>query len=105
LRIYATRPLEQDRIRRLVVLKLWQARDTFDPTRLMEKFEHGSEFDWDDLRDLVRRDANINREKVCADCIRGFGFLANLTAEERRLAADRHQREHSLARKLRAEMP
>jgi predicted nucleotidyltransferase component of viral defense system len=55
--MYATRPLQQDRIRRLVVLKLWQARDSFDPAHLMEKFERGAEFDWDDLRDLVRRDA------------------------------------------------
>ena len=55
--IYATRPLDQPLIRRLVVLKLWQAGDTFDPARLMRKFEEGREFDWDDLRDLVRRDA------------------------------------------------
>jgi hypothetical protein len=33
----------------------WQVRDTFDPSRLMNKFEHGAEFDWDDLRDLVTR--------------------------------------------------
>jgi predicted nucleotidyltransferase component of viral defense system len=103
--IYATRPLDQARIRRLVVLKLWQARDTFDPTRLMEKFEHGKEFDWDDLRDLVRRDARIDRERICTDCLRGFRFLADLTPEEQRLAADRHQREQALAAKLRAEMP
>jgi predicted nucleotidyltransferase component of viral defense system len=103
--MYATRPLQQDRIRRLVVLKLWQARDSFDPAQLMEKFERGAEFDWDDLRDLVRRDARIDRGKICADCVRGFRFLANLTPEEQRLAADRHQREQALAEKLREEMP
>jgi len=51
--IYATRPLDQPLMRRLVVLKLWQARDTFDPARLMRKFEEGRDFDWDDLRDLM----------------------------------------------------
>ncbi|PYT96601.1 MAG: hypothetical protein DMG38_23330 [Acidobacteria bacterium] len=94
--IYATRPLDQPLIRRLVVLKLWQARDTFDPARLINKFEHGAEFDWDDLRDLVRRDARIDRERICADCVRGFWFLADLTSEERTLAGDRHQREQAL---------
>src|ERR1700675_1887287 len=54
--IYANRPLGQPLIRRLVVLKLWQARESFDPARLINKFEHGAEFDWDDSRDLVRRD-------------------------------------------------
>jgi hypothetical protein len=73
--IYATRPIEQPLIRRLVVLKLWQARDTFYPERLINKFEHGTEFDWDDLRDLVRRDARIDRERICADCVRGFRWL------------------------------
>src|SRR6267143_2324924 len=35
--IYATRPLDQPLVRRLVVLKLWQARDTFVPERLIRK--------------------------------------------------------------------
>jgi len=99
--MYATRPLEQDCIRRLVVLKLWQAQDAFDPARLMEKFEHGAEFDWDDLRDLVRRDARIDRERICADCVRGFRFLAELTPDECTLANDPHLRQDGLANKLR----
>lgn len=99
--IYATRPLNQPLVRRLVVLKLWQARDTFDPARLMGKFEHGAEFDWDDLRDLVRRDARIDRERICADCVRGYRFLADLTPEERTLANDPHQQEQALAERLR----
>ncbi len=98
--MFATRPLDQQLIRRLLVLKLWQARDTFDPARLMQKFEEGREFDWDDLRDLLRRDARIDRERICADCIRGFRFLADLTAEERMLASDAHQREHELRDRL-----
>ena len=44
--VFATRPLNQPLIRRLVVLKLWQARDNFDPARLMQKFQDGREFDW-----------------------------------------------------------
>ena len=33
--MFARKPLDQALIRRLLVLKLWQARDTFDPARLM----------------------------------------------------------------------
>jgi predicted nucleotidyltransferase component of viral defense system len=99
---FATRPLDQPRIRRLVVLKLWQARDTFDPAHLMEKFERGAEFDWDDLRDLVGRDARIDRARICADCVRGFRFLSDLTPEERTLAGDPHQREQALHDRLAA---
>jgi hypothetical protein len=101
--MYASRPLDQPLIRRLVVLKLWQAGDTFDPERLRRKFEEGTEFDWNDLRDLVRRDdARIDPERICGDCVRGFRFLADLTPEERVVANDSHQRERALADKLRA---
>lgn len=100
--MFATRPLEQPLIRRLVVLKLWQARDSFDPDRLMRKFEDGNEFDWDDLAQLVRRGAVIDRRRITADCVRGFRFLADLTDEERALARDQHQREHDLWTRLRA---
>jgi hypothetical protein len=58
---------------------------SFHPARLMEKFERAVEFDWDDLRDLVRRDAKIDRARICADCVRGFRFLSDPTPEERKL--------------------
>jgi len=99
--IYATRPLNQALVRRLVVLKLWQARDRFDPEQLLGKFADGEVFDWDDLRDLVRRTMVIDRQRICADCTRGFGFLRDLTEEERVLANDAHQREEGLWERLR----
>ena len=100
--MFATRPLDQPLIRRLVVLKLWQAQDTFDPARLMQKFEDGRDFDWDDLRQLLNRAVVIDRNKITADCVRGFGFLAELTDDEQTLARDRYQREQAVAEELRA---
>jgi predicted nucleotidyltransferase component of viral defense system len=100
--MFATRPLDQALIRRLLVLKLWQAQDTFDPARLMQKFEDGREFDWDDLRQLLNRAVVIDRERITADCVRGFGFLADLTEDERTLARDQYQRDQATAERLRA---
>jgi predicted nucleotidyltransferase component of viral defense system len=101
---FATRPFDQPLIRRLVVLKLWQARDTFDPSTLMSKFEDGRAFDWDDLGQLVRRSIVVDRDKITADCIRGYRFLLDLTENERLLANDAHQRERGLWEGLRAEV-
>jgi predicted nucleotidyltransferase component of viral defense system len=101
--MFARRPLDQALVRRLVVLKLWQARDTFDAARLMQKFEEGKEFDWDDLRQLLNRTVVLDREKICADCVRGFGFLVNLTDDERKLGGDKYQREQATAEKVRAQ--
>src|SRR5207247_1691012 len=92
---FATRPLDQPLIRRLVVLKLWQARDTFDPEILMRKFQDGRAFDWEDLNQLVRRTAVVDRHKIIADCIKGYRFLLDLTEEERQLANDPHQRQRA----------
>jgi predicted nucleotidyltransferase component of viral defense system len=100
--MFARRPLDQALVRRLVVLKLWQARDTFDPARLMQKLKDSQEFDWDDLRQLLNRTVDLDRESICADCVRGFGFLLNLTDDEQILVRDRYQREQAIAEKLRA---
>ena len=100
--MFATRPLDQARIRRLVVLKLWQARDSFDPARLMQKFEDGRDFDWDDLRQLLNRAVNIDRERITGDCVRGFGFLADLTEDELTLSRDRYRQEQEAADRVRA---
>jgi len=99
--MFANRPLDHALIRRLVVLKLWQARDSFDPARLIRKFEDGRDFDWDDLRDLLRRNIVLDRDRITADCVRGFAFLAELTEDERILANDRYQREQEVARRVR----
>ena len=97
---FATKPLDQALIRRLLVLKLWQAGDSFDPARLMRKFQDGRGFDWDDLVQLVRRTTVIDRDRITADCARGFAFLADLTDEERVLAGDPYQRERELWERL-----
>jgi hypothetical protein len=98
--MFATRPLDRNLIRRLVVLNLWQSNHTFDPARLMQKFRDGREFDWDDLGQLVRRTAVVDRARITADCVRGFGFLAELSEEEHVLARDAHQRENALKERL-----
>lgn len=105
LRTFATRPLNQALVRRLVILKLWQTRDAFDPDRLMAKFRDGGDFDWDDLGQLVRKTERINAREVTATCITNFAFLAGLSEDEARLARDPHGREHALWEHLRTELP
>lgn len=102
LSLFATRPLDQALIRCLVVLKLWQANDTFDPAALMRKFEDPRQFDWEDLRQLIRRTINIDPGHMLADCRHGYAFLAELTPDEARLAQDRSHRLRDLWQELTA---
>ena len=96
LSVFATRPLDRPLIRRLVVLKLWQAGDAFDPEALMARFTDATAFDWEDLRQLVRRTQAIKPAEVAAACLKGFAFLTELDPSEADLAADPHQRDHTL---------
>ena len=101
LSVFATRPLDQPLIRRLVVLKLWQARDAFDPEALMGKFHDATAFDWEDLRQLVRRTQAVDPAQITAACLKGFAFLTELDPAEAALAADPHQRNQASWRMLR----
>jgi hypothetical protein len=44
-RLHQRRGHDHEEVRRLVVLKLWQAQDSFDSARRMQKFQDGREFD------------------------------------------------------------
>lgn len=88
---FAARPLPQALIRKLVVLKLWQSRDTFVPERWLAKLEDARGWDWDDLRTLVRGGVP-DRAAMLARCRERFAFLAELDPDEATLAADGHQR-------------
>lgn len=103
--VFATRPLNQQLIKRLVVLKLWQAKDAFDPDKLISKFTDGKNFDWSDLGQLVHRDHTVDQKQITSDCAKGYAFLAEMSAEEQTLAADPYQRERGLWEKLRTDLP
>jgi predicted nucleotidyltransferase component of viral defense system len=96
LAIFATRPLNQPLTRRLLIIKLWQVRDGFDPERFTAKLKDGSAFDWDDLAQLTRHGHPPNRLTMTADCIKGYEFLVTMTGDEQTLAADPHQRRRDL---------
>ena len=87
------------------MLKLWQAGDAFDPEAPLAKFDDASAFDWDDLRQLVRRTQMIEPNLIVADCLKGFAFLTERNPAEAELAADPHQRDHALWTMLRDDLP
>jgi hypothetical protein len=101
--MFAKKPHNQALVRRLVVLKLWQARDRFDPERLLAKIADSKAYDWEDLGQLVRRNQTVDSARIISDSLRRYRFLTELSADETQLAADQHQRETKLWEKLRDE--
>ena len=49
------------------------------------------------------RAAVVDLDGITADCVRGFGFLADLTEDESPLAGDKYQREQDAAERPRAD--
>jgi predicted nucleotidyltransferase component of viral defense system len=101
---FATMPFDGELLRRLAVLKLWQARDPFDPEALVQKIR-GGDYDWLDIQRLVRASERIKPEEVIATVVARFDFLRQLTELEHQVIADaRSGWNESLADRLRAEI-
>jgi len=84
---FAETPFDGEVLRRMAVLKLWQARDPFDPNAFFEKLRGGI-YDWDDLRRLVRTSDAIEPEQIIRSVEDRFGMLHQLTELEQQLIAD-----------------
>ena len=101
---FATTPFDGEVLRRLVVLKLWQVRDPFDPDRFFEHIR-GSDYDWEDLRRLIRAADRVDADQSVASVESSFGSLRTLSELEREVIADaRRGRNDPLAERLRAEI-
>ena len=87
LHCFAATPFDAGVLRRLVVLKLWQVRDPFDPERLFERLE-GGRYDWDDLRRLVRASERMEPEEILTTVTSRFSRLRELSELEHAVVSD-----------------
>lgn len=99
---FAGRPFHEPLIRKLVIVKLWQVRDSFVPERWNAKLSDAKGWDWGDLSQLVRGGVP-DPGKMLARCARRYAFLADMSADEATLAADPYQRHSDIHQKLVAE--
>jgi hypothetical protein len=101
---FATKAFNGELLRRLVVLKLWQAREPFDPEAFFVKLRSGI-YDWDDLRRLVRTTEQIDQAEIIEVVERRFAIFHQLTEIEKHLIADSKSGwNEPLAERLRAEI-
>ncbi len=83
----ASTPFDGELLRRLAVLKLWQARDPFDPDRFFDRLRGGS-YDWADLRRLVRSGEGLDAGAILARIEARFCILRDLSELEQQVIAD-----------------
>ena len=84
---FATTPFDSEVLRRLAVLKLWQARDPFDPDRFFDRLRGGT-YDWDDLRRLLRAGEGLDAGAILARIEARLSVLRDLSDLEQQVVAD-----------------
>ena len=75
---FATTPFDSELLRGLVVLKLWQTRDPFDPATFFEKIR-GADYEWEDLNRLIRQGERLVPEEMIQIVENRFSSLKALT--------------------------
>lgn len=92
---------DPEMVRRMAVLKVWESPEgrSFEPfafdtfVRRMKQRVESKQYDEGDLRGLLRRQESFDLKKMVADVEATYGFLKNLTEDERVLASDQHKKE------------
>lgn len=107
--LWASRPFDEDLVRRLAVLKAWtdQRRGKpYEPEALLNAIVPGN-FRWSDLKGLVPRnqtDKVAEQTRICSTVRSRFASLARLESEEEVLIGDQTaHREVALFERLAAE--
>ncbi|MGO9837413.1 MAG: nucleotidyl transferase AbiEii/AbiGii toxin family protein [Polyangiaceae bacterium] len=105
LHLLARQKFDGDLLRALVVLKLWQVRDAFDPPGFFTKLRGGA-YDWEDLHRLLRPSERVDQETIIAGIELHFRKLKELTELEAHVVADAKKgaRNEPLGGRLRAEI-
>lgn len=84
---FATTPFNGELLRRLAVLKLWQAQDPFAPETFFERIRSG-DYDWDDIQRLIRASERLDAAQILCSIEARFAVLRGLTDLERVVIAD-----------------
>jgi predicted nucleotidyltransferase component of viral defense system len=101
---FAATPFDAELLRRLVVLKLWQVRDAFDPELFLARLRDGR-YDWEDLKRLLHTNERLDPDEALRSIESRFAVLRNLTVLEREIIADAKSGwNQPLADRLRAEI-
>ena len=91
-------------LRRLVVIKLWQARQPFAPADFFRKLR-SEHYDWGDLRSLIRASERVEPAEILSSIEDRYAVLSDLTELEKRVAEDAKSGwNEPLAERLRAQI-
>ena len=98
--LFSNRPFDKDLVKKLVVVKCWNAREPFNPRKLFGKIAN-ADYDSDDLQQLVRRGDLPSQGTVTKTVVKEYTFLNDLDSQLLKIVQDsKAHRERQLVTRL-----
>jgi predicted nucleotidyltransferase component of viral defense system len=98
--LFSNRPFDKDLVKKLVVVKCWNARAPFNPGKLFGKIAN-ADYDSDDLQQLVRRGDLPSQGTVTKTVVKEYTFLNDLDSQLLKIVQDsKAHRERQLVTRL-----
>lgn len=91
---------DENLVRRLATLKLWQVQDGFSFDGFVAGLRRSDE-EWDDVRQLIGRNAKLDHEAIVARVLQRYAFMGTPTVDEAELTRDRWARRSDQAEAIR----
>ena len=85
--LFSAKPYNRELAKKLVVIKLWEARDPFDPSNFFRRIEKETP-SMVELRDLIRKDKLPTKDDLVEIILRSYSYLRELNDELETIVAD-----------------
>lgn len=85
--LFAGKPYNRDLVKKLVVVKLWNVREPFNPISFFDKVKNES-YDLTELRNLVRGKRLPSRHQIINAILRNYSYLKDINDELKTIADD-----------------
>jgi predicted nucleotidyltransferase component of viral defense system len=85
--LFSRRPFDRDLVRKLVVVKCWNAREPFIPESLLDQIST-EKYDWGDLQRLVRKEDLPPQATVVRKVVEAYEFLKDLDSDLNKIVED-----------------
>ena len=87
------RQFNRELLRSLAVIKLWESdKENLDYERFTAQIENGTDYDLNELTNLLRKDQRPDLKDMIRRAKDGFRFLGQMTDLERKIALDKARR-------------
>jgi predicted nucleotidyltransferase component of viral defense system len=102
--LFSERPFDRDLVRKLVVVKCWNVRESFIPESLLDQIST-ERYDWTDLQRLVRKGDLPSETALVRKVVREYEFLKDLGSDLNKIVKDSkaHRNSRLVAEVLKAE--